>query len=1456
MRTISARRSGGDFVAGTAFPLRAGLRSLAAILVLTTGLHTALAQCTASWSGATPTARYGHSMAYDSARAVTVIFGGSDGNLRFRETWEWNGTVRTLRNNSGPAERESASMAYDPVRGVTVMFGGFNGSALNDTWEWNGSTWIQRVITGPGARYGHAMVFNAARGTVMLFGGYDGANYKSDTWEYNGTSWVQIAAPGPSGRRYHAMAYDSNRQRVVLHGGDNGAYSRETWELAGLSWQLMANNAPALIANAALAYDAESQVVVFFGGYNGSYNGETWSWNGSAWSLRSTTGPTARALHAMAYDASRDRVVAYGGQKASGNDGELWEWNQNASSWTLRTSGGPSPRYWHAMAYDVARQQAVLFGGQDGFGISGETWTLDSANWTQHVAAGPTPRYWHAQAYDIARSVTVLFGGNTGARNGETWEWNGTSWTQRMVSGPSGRDGHAMAYDAARNRVVLFGGRDVANQTKQDTWEWDGTTWTLRSNTGPTARYWHAMAYDSNRQRIVLFGGIDSIGLKKDIWEWDGTIWTLRTAPGGPTARSGAVLVYDANRGRAVVHGGYDGLPAADTWEINLGANPAGWISQPPGGPSPRQRHAGCFALNRSAVVVFGGTLTGAGQLGDSWQYGASGGFPSITSQPQALTRCLGQSASFSVTASGTGLSYQWRKNSTNIGGATSATFNIAAVTAADAANYDVVVTNACGSVSSAIVALTVSSAPTVSSHPQSITRCVGVSASFSVTASGAGLSYQWRKGTTPIGGATASTFDIPSVTAGDAGNYDCVITSSCGNVTSNAATLTVQSPPTINTHPQAVTICEGQDTLFSVSATGDGQLTYQWRRNSTPLLNANSPSFEVALASPSDAGTYDCVVTNGCGSVTSNGALLTISAGPQISQQPAAASRCVGQSVTFNVTASGAPPITYQWRKGTTPINGATASSLTLNGLGLSDAGVYDVVVTTPCGAVTSQTAALAVNDGPTITQHPATQTVCVGGTVLLSVTAVGDAPITYQWRRDGFDMPGATGSSFTINNALQIDAGSYSCRVTNPCGNRISNTAVVSIGAGGPVINTQPSNTSACIGGQASFTVAATGSGTLSYQWRRNSNNINGATNATLTINPVTAPDGATYDCIVTDSCGSTPSNTAALSIGGVPPQITLHPVSQSSCAGQPVTFTVAANGNGVLSYVWRKGATPIPGATNNSYTIPSVAAGDVGSYDCVVTDNCGSSTSDAASLTVSGGGPTITQQPQNTTACIGSGTAFTTAAVGSGTVTYQWRKGGGNIPGANSPTLTINNVQAGDAGNYDCVVSDNCGTAFTNAASLTIGSGGPTITQQPQTGYGCVGGDFTFTIMAQGTDLAYLWRRGLTVIPGANGPSLTLTELTSQANGSYVCVVSNSCGTSISNPATLTVTVRGDADCSGVLTNFDIDPFVLHLIFGQAAWEAIYPCDFHCANDIDRNGAVTNFDIDPFVELLVAD
>jgi len=263
---------------------------------------------------------------------------------------------------------------------------------------------------------------------------------------------------------------------------------------------------------------------------------------------------------------------------------------------------------------------------------------------------------------------------------------------------------------------------------------------------------------------------------------------------------------------------------------------------------------------------------------------------PTIAAQPVSQTVTAGQTATFSVTASGTApLRYTWTKNSATITGATGASYTTPATVAADSgAKFAVVVSNSAGSITSAPATLTVNAAavaPTITAQPANQTVTIGQTATFSVAATGTTpLTYQWQKNSANISGATSASYTTPATTSADNGaKFDVVVSNSAGSQTSATATLTVNATatgPTITTQPANQTVTVGQTATFSVVATGTAPLSYQWQKNSANISGATSASYATPATTSADNGAkFDVIVSNSVGSQTSAMATLTVNA-------------------------------------------------------------------------------------------------------------------------------------------------------------------------------------------------------------------------------------------------------------------------------------------------------------------------------------------------------------------------------------------------------------------------------------------------------------------------------------------------------------------------------------------------------------------------------------------------
>ncbi len=311
-----------------------------------------------------PSARWYHSMVYDSANDIVILFGGNENNLGYDdETWIYNFTDNSW-TNMNPATKPSArwlhSMVYDSANDIVILFGGSDGDSDDETWIYNftDNSWTNmNPATKPSPRESHSMVYDPLNDRVILFGGYNNNtdNYNDETWIYNFTdnSWINMnPATKPSARELHSMVYDTNNDQVILFGGYN---YKTTY-----------------------------------------YNDETWIYNftDNSWvNMNPTIKPSARGGHSMAYDSTNDKVILFGGFKAVDNwvENVAWVYNFTDNSWiNMGSAINPGIGGGNSMIYDSINDKVILFGGPESeLTYSSKTWIY---NWTNN--------YFHQGTFD------------------------------------------------------------------------------------------------------------------------------------------------------------------------------------------------------------------------------------------------------------------------------------------------------------------------------------------------------------------------------------------------------------------------------------------------------------------------------------------------------------------------------------------------------------------------------------------------------------------------------------------------------------------------------------------------------------------------------------------------------------------------------------------------------------------------------------------------------------------------------------------------------------------------------------------------------------------------------------------------------------------------------------------------------------------------------------------------
>lgn len=658
------------------------------------------------------------------------------------------------------------------------------------------------------------------------------------------------------------------------------------------------------------------------------------------------------------------------------------------------------------------------------------------------------------------------------------------------------------------------------------------------------------------------------------------------------------------------------------------------------------------------------------------------------------------------------------------------------------------------------------------------------------------------------------------------------------GSIVSNGIwTTTIPQGASVTVYTQlSVMILEIDQYLYSgqtLSLTaqaegGIGPFNYHWKHNGNTVQNGLNSTYVVSSITHANAGQYSVEVTDAMSQTAVSNIVWVYVAHPiAIIQSPQNALVISGGSHVFTVLATGGHgALSYDWRKNGMSLGVPNLPYLTINPVLAGTEGGYDVVITdaigiAPHGQVVSPVlpAQLQLYYPITITGL-ADVTTYVGESFMLTAQVEGGVPpFNYHWRKGTTTVQNGPDNTYVVSSAVLSDTGSYMVEVTDS----IPQTTLsipVSVSVANPITVIQPpQNAQALVGGTHVFTVTATGGhGALSYDWRKEGVSLGAPNLPYLTINPITTTSAGNYDVVITDAVGIVPqgyviSPIPAAHLDVYQPLAVTGPNDIIAYADEPeVTFEITVTG-GVppYFYTWRRNGIDLEPALQPAGPILILTAplsGKAGNYRCLVTDSAVSpnnALSEIGRLTVYSR-LAFTQQPQGGEFSRGS-TVVLQGMVSGGVppLIYVWRKGGIALPVEQQPqsaTLVIANIQMGDAGEYDLVVSDSHTDEITsNSVAITVVPPPPLqIVTPPQSATVKLGSAHIFTVTTSGGDgpLAYEWKfddgvNGPATI-GGNQPWLALNNITYANAGSYWVLITDAVGTLDSSVefgvATLTV------------------------------------------------------------------
>lgn len=576
---------------------------------------------------------------------------------------------------------------------------------------------------------------------------------------------------------------------------------------------------------------------------------------------------------------------------------------------------------------------------------------------------------------------------------------------------------------------------------------------------------------------------------------------------------------------------------------------------------------------------------------------------PFITTQPTNQTVIIGGAAIFRANASGTSpLAYQWNFNGTNLINATNSSLTLTNLQLDQSGNYSVLITNLFGSTNSATAILTVNPPPSCDPAPSGIVGWwAGESNALDSVANNNGI---LMNGTSYTNGEVGAAFNLNGVN-----NYVLASPASSSNLDigqGSGVTFEEWIKPTTVTAEEVLLEYERALGTFSGSDVGIGMAIHSAYPSGFLYANLTDTSGGVhEFTSPPNlltagvwqhiAMTYD--KASGLAAFYINNLVVTQVNIGTFTPQTSFTNVLFGARTTFN-SISG-PGAVYSGKLDEMSLYNRALSSNEI-------AAIYQAGSIGKCPLP------------PNILGQPASQAVNVNGTATFKVIAGGTPALAYQWSFNGTNLANATNAALTLASVQPVNAGVYSVLVSNTAGLTNSANAILTV-LTPPMITAQPTNVTVAAGSSASFSVTASGSSPLSYQWSLNGIHIVGATNVMLSLTNVQLADEGNYSVAITNLFGSATSSNALLTVQA-PPAIIANPTNLVVKVGDTAIFTAAATGSPALGYQWTFNLTNnLALATNAVLAITNVQLFNAGIYALTVTNPFGTTFSSNATLTV---------------------------------------------------------------------------------------------------------------------------------------------------------------------------------------------------------------------------------------------
>ncbi|GBG27547.1 Neural cell adhesion molecule 1 [Hondaea fermentalgiana] len=835
---------------------------------------------------------------------------------------------------------------------------------------------------------------------------------------------------------------------------------------------------------------------------------------------------------------------------------------------------------------------------------------------------------------------------------------------------------------------------------------------------------------------------------------------------------------------------------------------------------------------------------------------------PSIDQPLQGQDIVPGNDLVLNCTASGsTPLSYTWNfKDVTLDVPSTTSVLVLPEVTETDQGNYSCSVTNEVSTIQSNSVWVNVYNPVEIVSSPSPTVAAPGSSATLSCAATATfPVNVTWQRrdfgdttwstystqrgisGTEDV--ASSFTLTLTQTSEDNEGEYRCVVANIVGNASSASAMLDILDLPSnvsLTVEPESVLV-DGIDEdgkgSFRLSCSALGQnLSFAFARSGAIIANQVDSLYVSNVTAAKDAGEYTCVVTNGAGSVSSEGLEIVVNTPPIIVEQPTSLVVQPGDNVTLDVQATGARPLEYLWKKDGQFIREERSAlrNLTFTSVAESDQGSYSVVVYNHLGHAESVSVTLDVDDPPQIVSPLGETTVRVdpGETAQLRCVANGTGTLSFMWYEvlnatantltrvvRGRETSGANWTELALYSVTNDDDRAYHCLATSDLGEALSPAIILDVNDP-PSITLNPLDTFAEPGATVILQVEASGAEPISFQWRKDGAPISGATARIIILRNVSAADEGSYDCRATNHLS--PVTGALSEVGELrlarAPEIVTAPQQETYVdPTSTATLRCAFSGAPPMTYKWlyrSAGADDLilqQNETDEAYvesvfTIPSTVESDQGTYVLLAENRLGNVTSSAAELYINDP-PVITSERVSKLVDPGANVSFTCAVTADPaveSVTWKRRPTSGSsgdvvLSGQTSLTIEIAAAQQENEGQYVCLAVNSAGSAEKVVGILDVRDPPTIVRMEPVAEGGILTVDplqsVTLSAVATGLEpLSYNWTLNGEVAQMGTGSNFTFVP--SEAGYVYVRVT-NQLGFDVSTPIQIAINAPAQVD-----------------------------------------------------------